>query len=346
MRAQKVAAYVIIISFTIALLVIGKPFLVPLFLAIVIWYLINSINELLRKISWINTHIPNGLTLMISSILMLAVLFLFGNLIAQNIELMRIQAPSYRLNIEHQAQRILSILGLEQQYSLNSLATEFNLNDYLGRLINSITGTTQRIFLILVYVIFLLIEQDTFPKKIAALSWTKERKQNFKTILAHINEATRTYLVVKFGASILTAVLSFMVLSFFKVDFPVFWAFVIFLFNFIPTIGSIVATAFPALVALIQFDTLVPFFGVLIGIIIIQILIGSLLEPRLLGNSLNISPLVIVLSLVLWGIIWGVVGMLLCVPLTVIMIIVMAEFPNTRPIAILLSKKGRIGRLS
>jgi len=68
------------------------------------------------------------------------------------------------------------------------------------------------------------------------------------------------------------------------------------------------------------------------------------LEPRLLGNSLNISPFVIILSLVLWGLIWGVVGMLLCVPLTVIMIIVMAEFPTTRGIAVLLSRNGNVGR--
>ncbi len=343
MKIQKAAAYVIIIAFVVALLIIGKPFLVPLFLAIVIWYLINSINDFLRRSTWVSRYIPNGLSIFISSILIVTVLFLFGNLIAQNIELMRANAPAYRINVEQQIQRILSIFGLQEQYDLTSLATEFNLNDYIRRLINSITGTAQRFFLVLIYVIFLLVEQDTFPKKIAALSWTKERKANFKKITTQINQAIRTYIVVKFGASLATGILSFLVMYFVGIDFPVFWAFLIFLLNFIPTIGSIVATVFPSLVALLQFETLAPFFIILIGIIGIQVLIGSFLEPRLIGSSLNISPFVIILSLVLWGQIWGVVGMLLCVPLTVIAIIVMAQFPNTRPVAVLLSRKGKVG---
>ncbi len=343
MQIQKTASYAIVITFCFALLIVGKPFLVPLFLAIVIWYLINSINQLVRGIPWVGNYVPVWLSLLFSSILILAVLVLFGNLIAQNIDHFRSSAPTYRLNLEAQLQRILAFIGQENRYDLTSLATEFNLNDYLRNLINSVSSIAQRFFLILIYVIFLLVEQDTFPKKLAALSWSKERKENFRRILSQINQVSRTYILVKFGASLLTAVLSFTVLYFIGVDFPVFWAFLIFILNFIPTIGSIVATTFPALVALIQFDTLAPFFGVLLGIIGIQVLIGSFLEPRLLGSSLNISPFVIILSLVLWGLIWGVVGMLLCVPLTVILIIIFAQFPTTRPIAILLSKKGRVG---
>ena len=345
MQIQKTASYAIVITFVFALLIIGKPFLVPLFLAIVIWYLINSINQLVRSIPWVIDYMPQWLTLLVSSILIIVVLVLFGNLIAQNIDNFRSSAPNYRLNLEAQLQRILAFFGQENRYDLTSLATEFNLNDYLRNLINSVSSIAQRFFLILIYVIFLLVEQDTFPKKLAALSWTKERKENFRRILSQVNDVSRTYILVKFATSLLTAVLSFVVLYFVEVDFPVFWAFLIFILNFIPTIGSIVATAFPALVALIQFDTLGPFFGVLLGIIGIQVLIGSFLEPRLLGSSLNISPFVIILSLVLWGLIWGVVGMLLCVPLTVILIIIFAQFPTTRPIAILLSKKGRVGKM-
>lgn len=346
MKIEKVASYVIVLAFIIALLVIGKPFLVPLFLAIVIWYVITSINEWLRKPEWINKHVPNSLSLLISSVLIIGVLFILGNVVAQNIEMMTTNAPSYRVNIEQQLQRILVYLGLEKQYNLSSLAHEFNLNEYTGQLINSITALAQKAVLILIYVVFLLFEQHTFPRKIAALKWSEERANNFKDILDHANSATKTYLSVKTGASILTAILSFLVLYFIGVDFPVFWAFLIFLLNYIPTIGSMVATFFPSMVALVQFDTLGPFFAVFFIITGLQFLIGSFLEPRLLGNSLNISPFVIILSLVLWGLIWGVVGMLLCVPLTVIMIIVMAQFPTTRGVAVLLSRNGNVGRVN
>jgi len=345
MKIEKIAAAVVVIAFIIAFLVIGKPFLVPLFLAIVIWYVITSINEWVRTPTLVNKYVPNSLSLLISSILIIGVLFLLGNVVAQNIELMRTNAPTYRVNIEQQLQRILVYLGLEKQYNLSSIAGEFNLNDYTGRLINSITGLAQQFVLILIYVVFLLFEQHTIPRKINALNWSKERNENFKTIVGQANSATKTYLAVKTGASILTAVLSFTALYFIGVDFPVFWAFIIFLLNYIPTIGSMVATFFPSVVALVQFDTLGPFFAVMIIITSLQFLIGSFLEPRLLGNSLNISPFVIILSLVLWGLIWGVVGMLLCVPLTVIMIIVLAQFPSTRAIAIMLSRNGKIGEV-
>jgi len=345
MKIEKVASAVVVIAFIIALLVIGKPFLVPLFLAIVIWYVIISINQWLRIPAFVRARVPNSLSLLISSILIIGVLVLLGNLVAQNIEMMRTNAPIYRVNIQQQLQRILEHLGLEKQYDLSSIAHEFNLNDYTGRLINSITALAQQFVLILIYVVFLLFEQHTFPRKIAALNWSKDRKAHLKRVLTQANSATKTYLAVKTGASILTAVLSFVVLYFIGVDFPVFWSFLIFLLNFIPTVGSMVATFFPTVVALVQFDTLGPFFAVMIIITGLQFLIGSFLEPRLLGNSLNISPFVIVLSLVLWGLIWGVVGMLLCVPLTVIIIIVLAQFPNTRAVAILLSRSGKMGEV-
>ena len=137
--------------------------------------------------------------------------------------------------------------------------------------------------------------------------------------------------------------MSYGVLTLVGVDFALFWAFLIFLLNYIPTIGSIVATAFPALLTLVQFDGFTPFFIVLIGVLAIQVAIGSFLEPRLLGNTLNISPLVVILALALWGLLWGVVGMLLCVPITIILIIIFAQFPPTRPIAVFLSRNGEVG---
>jgi predicted PurR-regulated permease PerM len=126
------------------------------------------------------------------------------------------------------------------------------------------------------------------------------------------------------------------------VDFASFWAVLIFLLNFIPTIGSIIATAFPSLLALVQFETAGPFFITISILTAIQFSIGSLIEPKLMGNRLNLSPLVILLSLGLWGSIWGIPGMFLCVPITVIIMIICAYFPETRPIAVALSGNGEL----
>jgi predicted PurR-regulated permease PerM len=125
-------------------------------------------------------------------------------------------------------------------------------------------------------------------------------------------------------------------------DFASFWAFLIFVLNFIPVIGSIVATIFPALLALIQFDTIGPFIVVAGGVQLVQTVVGQVVEPKLLGDTLNLSPLAIILSLTIWGAIWGVTGMLLCVPITVIVMIVLAHFRETRVVAVWLSAKGTL----
>ncbi|MEM7037311.1 MAG: AI-2E family transporter, partial [Bacteroidota bacterium] len=123
-------------------------------------------------------------------------------------------------------------------------------------------------------------------------------------------------------------------------DFAIFWAFLIFLLNFIPTFGSLAATIFPVVFSILQFDTWTPVIILLVGILATQMIIGNFLEPKLLGNRLNISSLVVLISLSVWGTIWGVIGMILAVPLTVAIMIILSEFESTLPIAIWLSADG------
>ena len=114
----------------------------------------------------------------------------------------------------------------------------------------------------------------------------------------------------------------------------------IFLLAYIPTIGSLLGVVFPALMALLQFGGGSEFLTIAVGLGAAQLVIGNVLEPRMMGKSLNLSSLVVIISLAVWGSIWGVTGMFLSVPITVLLMIVLAEFVN-RPIAILLSADGK-----
>jgi predicted PurR-regulated permease PerM len=250
-------------------------------------------------------------------------------------------APNYRLNLEQQAERIFQIFGREYP-GFSSLAKEIDLQDFITTVLNGVTGLAKNFFLVILYVLFLLIEQGAFPRKLLALRLSEEQRSRLLFTLSHINTAMRKYLGVKTFTSLITAILSFLILEGVLLDFALFWAFIIFLFNFIPTVGSITATALPALLALVQFEELTPFFVIIFAVTGVQLLIGNVLEPRLMGNSLNISPFVVILSLILWSILWGVVGMLLCVPITVAIIIICAQFPATRPVAVLLSRNGQV----
>ncbi len=142
--------------------------------------------------------------------------------------------------------------------------------------------------------------------------------------------------------SIITGTSSYIILTYLNVDFAETWALVIFLLNYIPTIGSILGVIFPALIALLQFDTYTPFLIIALGLTAIQFTIGNVVEPMFMGNSLNLSAFVIVLSLTFWGTIWGAAGMVLSIPITVMMMIVAAHIPSWRWVAIMLSRDGNI----
>ena len=341
-KVQRAANICIIIAISVVFIIYAKNFLIPLILAIVLWYLINALNQLIRRVPFVIEKVPLAVTLIISTLLTLLLLFSIGSLIMQNVNGLIASAPEYRVNFEAQINRIASSLGFAGSYDEQSLSEEFNLGDYLRRLLNSLQLVASQFLLILLYTLFMLLEQSTFPRKILSLGMEKKKKESVFNILDRVNQAVRTYIGVKFVASFATGLLSYAVIRIAGLDFALFWAFLIFTFNFIPTIGSIGATLFPSFVALVQFETLSPFLIIIIGVGVIQLIIGGIMEPRLYGNSLNISPLVIVISLVMWGILWGVVGMLLCVPITVILIQIFAQFPSTRPVAVLLSRNGRI----
>ena len=131
------------------------------------------------------------------------------------------------------------------------------------------------------------------------------RLEDVFELIEKIRSDIRLYIGIKVFTSLLTALISYFVLNLVGVDFASFWAVLIFFLNFIPTIGSIIATTLPCLLALIQFETFSPFIGVTLCLITIQLIIGNIIEPKSMGRSFNLSGLVIILSLAFWGTVWG-----------------------------------------
>jgi AI-2 transport protein TqsA len=339
---QKITYSLALACLFICLMVFGKALLVPVVMGFVLWYLINAVDQLFRRVPFFGTRSARGLSLTVAAVTVLGVIVLAGSLIGGQINEMIDTAPEYWLNLERQFAHVLAGFGYDENLTLEKISQELKVNDHLLGLLASFTTVTRQFLLVLLYTLFLLVEQHTFPRKLAALELKPRRKNKLLRVLTKLNQAIRTYVGVKFAASFATALLSYFVIAYVGVDFAVFWAFSIFALNFIPTIGSIVATILPSMMAIVQFDHLGPFVIVAIGVGLIQLSIGGLLEPKLYGDALNISPFVIIFSLMLWGLLWGVVGMLLCVPITFTLITFLAQFGPTRPLAVLLSRKGRV----
>ena len=187
-------------------------------------------------------------------------------------------------------------------------------------------------FLVLLITIFILLEAPAIPAKLrAAFHLTEEGDARLKRLLDTVNR----YMQIKALTSLGTAVCAWLLLRFFGIDFAILWAVLAFFFNFIPVIGNILMMVPPVLLALIQASPRTALF-VAIGYLVINTVIGNVLEPRIMGKGLGISTLAILISLLFWGWLFGTVGMFLAVPLTAVVVIALDANPHTRPLAILL----------
>jgi len=226
--------------------------------------------------------------------------------------------------------------------AIDSIGRNINIGQLLSWTATSMAAFLGNAGLVFAYLFFLLLERPFLKAKIGRMLPDPEHRSRVMDVIAEIDHDIRVYMGVKTLASTITAALSWAIMTFVGLDFAEFWALLIFLFNFIPNIGSLIATALPTLLALAQFETLRPFAIVGIGVTAVQLLVANVIEPNLTGKSLNMSPLVVMLALVLWGMLWGAVGMLLCVPITAVIMIILSHFPSTRWLPILLSKDGDV----
>ena len=345
---QRTAMTLIVVFLIFYLLYLGQAFLLPLVIAGAVAYLINILAHTIRMLRIGSITIPNPIAMVFAIAIILTSLALVIQLITVNITSVIKVAPDYQQNLivfietNDTLGNVYELLGIEETPNIKQILGSIDISRYLQNFGGTVGDLVSRMGIITVYLIFLLIDQRTFSAKIEALVSDPKRLEDVFGIIEKIRSDIRTYIGIKVLTSASTGFFSYLVLNVVGVHFASFWAVLIFLLNFIPTIGSIIATAFPSLLTLVQFDTHEPFIITASVLTAIQFCIGSLIEPRLMGSRLNLSPIVILLSLGLWGSIWGIPGMFLCVPITVIIVIICSYFPTTRPLAILLSGNGEL----
>jgi predicted PurR-regulated permease PerM len=342
MNIVSVAAGIGIVAATIYLAVVGRPILVPLVLAIFVWYLLEALARGLGQIKVGDWSAPRIICLPASILIMLVGIWLFVELIASNVEAVSAAAPTYQKNLESLISRWGATLGMKGLPSFDELTEQISVGSLISLIAGALAGMAGNVGAVLLYVIFLLIEQRGIDRKITAFIDNPAHERAVRGALQQIGLQVRTYVWLKTLTSIVTGLLSWCVLALVGVDFAVFWSIMLIVLNFIPYVGSVVGVALPSILALLQFGTVEAFLAVLGGLTVVQLIVGNGIEPRALGTSLNLSPIVILLSLATWGSIWGVTGMVLCVPLMVVLMIILAHIPRTRGIAILMSQDGRI----
>ncbi|MBE0471171.1 MAG: AI-2E family transporter [Methyloprofundus sp.] len=313
----------------------AAPILNPLFLSIFIAVIC------LPPLAWLNNK---GISSSLAVFLVVGVLFIvvgaLGIYVVSSVDAFAKQLPVYQKNLNQQSAILinwLSMHGLEHLFNIDVLSQfdSSKIMRVMGGLIASLGAVFADMFMIQLTAIFILFESYALPRKIHAAFGESNLSQNYGEIIRSINQ----YLAIKAVTSFVTGLLIAGWLSIIGVDFPVLWGVIAFMLNFVPTIGSIVAAVPTILLSLVQLGVDSSLL-VMLGYFMVNVLVGNVWEPRIMGKGLGLSTLVVFLSLTFWGWVFGSVGMLLSVPFTMIAKIILEKTPETYWIAILLGSEN------
>jgi predicted PurR-regulated permease PerM len=336
----RVAAWLIVAALVIAALGLGAPFLVPFAEALLVWFVVNALADALRRVPWVSARLPEGAARWVAA----AIVALIGLVIlysaAKSLALLGPQAFRLQTSLDPLVRGIAALFGTEGAAILDRTFDAIGLETLVRQMVLGLIGLVNQFGLVAIYLAFLLVDQAFFPAKLRILFPDPDRREAAAAFMADLARQIRAYLWIMTKASAATAGLSLVALSLAGLESPVFWAFLVFLLNFIPTIGSILGTVLPAAFALVQTGDL-GLAAVMLAVLgAVQFTISNVVLPCLAGETLNLSLSVTVLCLFVWGALWGVTGMFLAVPLTAILVLTAARFDATRPVAVVLSRTG------
>lgn len=223
-------------------------------------------------------------------------------------------------------------------FNWTSLVESSSITGIVTSSVGSFLTYISDFILILLFMMFLLAGSGQLVLKVKS-SFSFENSARIATIIENIDVQVRQYLLAKTLVSALMGFVTWLVLVVLGVDFPLLWGVLAFALNFIPNIGSAISSIFPFLLACLQFDS----FGIPLLVLILLVaahnIIGNVLEPKLMANSLNMSPVLVLIALLFWGWLWGIWGMILAVPITSMVKIVCENIDALKPLAALMSSK-------
>lgn len=309
-------------------------------MAMILWLAIDGLTETLDKRI---PFMPRWLALPVALVLVLSLIALIGFVVIENLAhiLSDVTRYEFRLNqVIAQGYQAIGAPGIAP--TVGDLVAQANPDNRLTVEIGqSVQNFASAATFTLIYLAFLFPASAVMKDKLDLIFRDKRRRAGAAEVLARIRESMERYLWVQTVMSLIITGLTYATLQIIGLENALFWSFLIFFLNYIPTIGSIAATVLTTAVALVQFPTLGPVIAVFAGVGVWQFAIGNFVQPRMTGDSLNLSAVVVLLALAIWGLVWGIVGAFLAAPMTVMIMIVLAQFQSTRWIAILLSSDGK-----
>lgn len=324
------ASLVVVIAGLRAASTIVLPFVASVFLALFS----------LPILYWLKRHkVPNPLAVLCTMLFVIAILWGIGLLVGGSVNSFIEAAPLYRERLQELTLNLRGWL-FERGIDLSDVGNLQLINagavmDLAGNLFSAVTRLLRQTAIVLLTMTFILLEAAGFPAKLEAALGKTGGLRRFSKVQIEVQR----YLVIKTAISLATGILVGCWVWGLGIDFPLVWALLAFLMNFIPTLGSLLAAVPAVLLAIVQYGA-GRALAVAIGYLVVNLILGTFIEPHFMGRRFGLSTLVVFLSLVFWGWVWGPVGMLLSVPLTMILKILMENSDDFRWLAMLLDARA------
>ena len=315
--------------------------LIPLFMSLLLYFLFHGIVQ-----KMVAMKIPRFIALSFLLMFIFIIFYLFGLLIFTGATSFINKFPTYSTKITTMITNLLTQLKIPlesvNEYINNidwkSTINTSNITSIISTTFGSFSSFIGNMVLVLLFLMFMLAGRNTLPLRVDR-AFSKISSKRFSDIIYSMENHVQQYLIIKTFVSIITALIGGLILTVGRVDFVIFSALLIFVLNYIPNFGSIIATLFPILICFIQYGLSIRMLLVGGGLLLTQFVMGNIIEPKLTGKNLNLSPLVILISLIFWGWIWGVVGMILAVPLTSAIKIIMEHIEGLKPYSTIISSE-------
>ncbi|HEX3148675.1 MAG TPA: AI-2E family transporter [Gemmataceae bacterium] len=326
------ARWMVILVGTLYLLRELGPILKPLFLAVLVGYIVLPVHLTVKK--WV----PGRLSLAASGVLSLMLILLVTIGLQTTVRILVDEMPE--LNSEALRLRQDAETYAQEHYPQTSESFshvvfgegESPVREFSNKLVNMAADTLSTAAVVGLYLVFLLLEAGRFPDRLRR-AFSEQRAERIMLTIDGVNRGIAGYLGAKVKASVVLAVPVFVVLFVFSTPLAILWAVVTFFCNFIPYLGSLVGFGLPTLFVLVKFGFGWEWITIAILLLVIHTASASIIEPRIIGKAVGLSPVVILFALAFWGYCWGLTGMLLAVPLTVMLKIGAEHLDATRPIA-------------
>ena len=312
-----------------------RHILTPFVLAIFLLLLIGGLEDalVLRARFPAKAALPAAIAVVVA---------LFGAsiwLIADNAGQMVRDGGLYAARLDVLLQMASDKLGLAAAPTINELFHQLNPGRYVRDVARAAGHVFEGAVFVLVYLGFMLASRRSARNKLVELF--QEGHAEAVLVIGRIQQGVESYIWVQTVVGVIIAGASALLMWLSGLSHVVFWAFLIFLANYIPAIGAAIGVLLPPLFGLVELDSVWKPVALLVGLEAVHFIVSHVVQPRMQGQRLNIDPIIVLLSLAFWGVIFGIAGAFLSTPLTVIVMAICAEFPATRAIAVLLSADGK-----